>query len=257
MSFLELRAEEKHYYYFQPRIPQETPPHFHSAPEFFFVEQGNQEVIVDGEKRILGAGEGFFADSFCVHSYKYTENVQAYVLLGDKAHFDQFFLAMNGKVPPPFFRFQNFTLLKNLLQRTEKPYKNSFARTKALEGAVNLVLAELTESVPFVTRGQNKQTTFVGQVLQYAQENLRGDLSLTALSKIFGYSQEHLSRLLHKYLAENWTAYVNRLRVRQAQKQLLESNASVSQIALDCGFESLNTFYRAYHKEFGKSPKRS
>ncbi|MBQ8395120.1 MAG: AraC family transcriptional regulator [Clostridia bacterium] len=257
MSFLELRAEEKDYYYFQPRIPQETPPHFHSAPEFLFVEQGNQEVIVDGEKRILGSGEGFFADSFCVHSYKYAQNVRAYVLLGDKSHFDQFFLAMEGKVPPLFFRFENFTLLKELYQYAEKPYKSEGAKTAALEGAANLVLAELANDVPFVSRGQNKQTTFVGQVLQYAQENIRGDLSLSALSKKFGYSQEHLSRLLHKYLAENWTAYVNRLRVRQAQARLLENEGSVSEIALDCGFDSLNTFYRAYHKEFGKRPRRA
>lgn len=257
MSFLELRADEKNYYYFQLREPQETKPHFHSAPEFLFVEKGNQEVIVDGEKRILTAGEGCFVDSFCVHSYKDMPKVRSYALLGDKSHFEQFFLAMDGKVPPAFFPFDNFTLLKDLCERTEKPYTNSVARTTALEGAINLVLAELAENISFVARSQNKQTTFVGQILQYAQENPRGNLSLAALSKKFGYSQEHLSRLLHKYLAENWTVYVNRLRVRQAQARLLEGEESVSEIALDCGFESLNTFYRAYHKEFGKRPRRA
>lgn len=257
MSYFELRAEEKDYYYFTARTPQETEAHFHSAPEFLFVESGSQEVVVDGEKRILEAGEGCFADSFCVHAYKYAQGVRAYVLLGDKSHFEKFFLAMQERVPPTFFRFENFGLLEELCRRTAKNFTKDVSRIAALEGAVNLVLAELAESVPFIERSKNKQTSFVGQILEYAQENARGDLSLSALSKEFGYSQEHLSRLLHKYLAENWTTYVNRLRVRHAHARLLKNDGTVSEIALDCGFESLNTFYRAYRKEYGKSPRRT
>ena len=48
------------------------------------------------------------------------------------------------------------------------------------------------------------------------------------------------------------------LRARAAHT-LIESNknSSVLDIALSCGFESLNTFYRAYRRVFGKTPLKN
>ena len=255
MSFFELSAEEKRYFHFKPRGQFDTEPHFHSAIEFLFTEQGEQEVIIGGEKRILHAGDACFSDSFCVHSYNFAPHTDAYVLLGEKSYFEKFFLSQDGKVPPRFFKFHNFELLKNLLQLCEKSYQNNVAQQAVFEGSVHILLAMIAEETEFVAREVDKQTSFIANVLHYAQNNLKSDLSLSGLSRAFGYSQEHLSRLLHKYLAENWTTYVNRLRARQAHA-LLQENGSVLDIALDCGFDSLSTFYRAYHLEYGKNPRR-
>jgi len=255
MSFFELTAEEKRYFHFQPRGSFDTEPHFHSAIEFLFVERGEQEVVIGGEKRILYAGDACFSDSFCVHSYDHKPNTAAYVFLGEKSYFDNFFLAQDGKVPPRFFQFHDFSLLKNLLQLCTKNYRSNATQQAVFEGSAHILLATIAEETEFVTREVDKQTSFIANVLQYAQEHLKGDLSLSALSRVFGYSQEHLSRLLHKYLAENWTTYVNRLRARHAHA-LLQENGSVLDIAFDCGFESLSTFYRAYHLEYGKNPRR-
>lgn len=57
---------------------------------------------------------------------------------------------------------------------------------------------------------EDKRSILVCEILRYAQANARGDLSLAVLSRRFGYSREHLSRLLHTYLRENWNHYVNR-----------------------------------------------
>ena len=82
--------------------------------------------------------------------------------------------------------------------------------------------------------------------------------NLLALSREFGYSREHLSRILGRYLSEGWNGYVNRLRARRAEEMLSERpGENVLKIAYECGFESPNTFYRAYRREFGKSPRRS
>ena len=66
MSFYELPAEGKDYFYFHLRDKVETTPHFHSAIELHFVKEGEINVIVDGEKRTLRAGDACFCDSFSV-----------------------------------------------------------------------------------------------------------------------------------------------------------------------------------------------
>ena len=117
------------------------------------------------------------------------------------------------------------------------------------------MLSFLAETVSLEEHRQDRLSAFVCNVLRYAEANIGEDLSLSALSSRFGYSREHLSRILHKYLTESWSSYVNRLRVKRADALLKEKcGENVLKIAYECGFDSPNTFYRAYKKEFGFPP---
>lgn len=256
MSYYERAAEEKGYFHFHCGEIGQTNPHFHGAVEFLFVRQGNIEVTVGGEKKILGAFDACFSDSFCVHSYL-RSGAEGIVLLGARSAFISAFSAHNGKVPPRFFRFGDFTLLDTLYSFCHKDFQDEKNRYSAFEGSVKILTSAIAENTPFLPLKSNKQNDLVCDLLKYAEENLASDLSLEALSQKFGYTREHLSRLLNKHLSENWTAYLNRARVRKAYDLLLSyPERSVMQIAWECGFESANTFYRAYKKEFGVPPRQ-
>ncbi len=256
MSEYEILAEGKKYFRFERRPTVLTGPHFHGAIEFFFAEKCEQSVVVGGEKRVLKVGEGCFSDSFCVHSYEKNDRTPSTFIVGEKWYFERFFTAKGDKVPPKFFRFHNFELLHLLMAICNKNYKNEQDRYAAIEGAMHILLAEIALENDFVLRKADKQSSLVCDVLLYAERHLDGDLSLQALSDKFSFSREHLSRLLHQHLSENWNSYVGRLRARAAHALLQENNAlSVLDAAFQCGFESANTFYRAYRKEFGKKPR--
>lgn len=257
MSFYELSAEGKGYFHFKHRAVCETKPHFHGAPEFLFVKSGEQEVTLDGETRILQAGEGCFCDSFTLHAYTPTTDVVAFVLLGEKKYFEETFSAFGDKAPPPFFRFDNFDLLENLCSLCKENRSNPVATQEIFYGSVKILLADLAERVPFQPRKKDRANALVCRILRYADQHHADDLSLHTIAQQFGYSSEYLSRLLHKYLSQTWNTYVNSLRARRADF-LLQSQPSstVLEIAYDCGFDSPNTFYRAYKKEFGYPPRR-
>lgn len=256
MSYYELPAEGRGYYLFAHRPILYGAAHFHSALEFVFVEKGCAEVNLDGECRLLSTGQACFADSFCVHSYRDAGSL-VYVLLGDKSYFENFFGAKSGRTFPKFFSFSDYALLETLLTLCGAEREKDNAHM-VFRGATDILLGNLAESVPMEEKREDKRSTLVCEILRYAQANARGDLSLTVLSRRFGYSREHLSRLLHTYLRENWNHYVNRLRALQAERLLQENiDKNVLEIAYECGFESANTFYRAYKKEFGKSPRLS
>ena len=257
MSFYELQAEEDGYCYFMHRDLGEMSAHFHGALEFIFVEQGELQVSIDGEKRMLGAGEGCFVDCFCVHAHSTPKSALAYVMVGDQKYFKKFFHLNNEKVPPRFFRFSDFSLLQNLHEIYEKPYKMRNNRLAVFESAAVIMLTEIAENTAFVEREVDKHSVLVGEVLQYAENHLMGDLSVQTLARNFGYSREHFSRILKLYLSESWGGYVNRLRVRRAYDCLKnDKQSSVLDIAFSCGFNDLNTFYRAYKKEFSEHPRQ-
>ena len=256
MSYFERRAEER--FFFDYRATAYTSAHFHSNLELIFVERGEVEIIVNGERRTLKRGDACFIDGFGVHGYEDALESRAYILLIKRNFFEGFLSRFQNQVPPRFFRFENFELLKTLRRVCGQNYTNEGSRYVAFEGALGVLLASISSETPFTARHREKSAELVCAVLEYAEENLAGDLSLRALAKRFGYSYEYLSRLLTKTLAENWNAYINRVRVRKAHERLqAQENASVLQIALECGFESSNTFYRAYKKEYGVSPRRN
>ena len=220
MDYYELPAEGRGYYMFDHRPLMNAKAHFHSAVEFIFMEKGYAEVNVGGERRLLSAGEACFADSFCVHSYVDNPDNLVYVFLGDRNYFDPFFRERSGRVFPRFFPFSDFGFLQTLYGLCGLPRGDGAASRTVFGGAAQILLASLAEKIPLVKRENDKQSAFVCEILKYAQSHVEEELSLSVLSDRFGYSREHLSRILHKYLTETWNAYVNGLRVQKAGAML-------------------------------------
>ena len=102
---------------------------------------------------------------------------------------------------------------------------------------------------------ENKQNQLVKELFSYVHQNADKKLTLEAVAEKLGYSRGYLSGLFSACTGVRFTDYVNRLKILRA-KELLDKNDGkrVLDIAFDCGFESANTFYRAYKKEFGKAP---
>jgi AraC-like DNA-binding protein len=92
-------------------------------------------------------------------------------------------------------------------------------------------------------------------LLVHIQANLDRDLALAALSRKAGLSPFHLQRLFKAAIGETPKAYTSRLRVERAAFRLLIHDSSLLDIALECGFQNHETFIRAFHRRFGKSPR--
>ena len=256
--FYEVEADNSEFIFFKKKTNIWANTHFHAAVELLFVQEGEFKVVVDGKEKIMRANDACFVNSFLLHEYEWGEKGIGFVVIGSTETFKDIFATLGG-TPPTFFQFDNFALLDTLQKLSTQKYKNEATRYMVFCGALRILLSEISQKVPYSIVKQGKDARLVGKVLQYAEDNLAADLSLQAIAKEFGYSYEHLSRILHLHLFENWKVYVNRLRARRVH-MLLQRNTSgesVLQLAFDCGFSSSKTFYRAYKKEFGKSPYKN
>jgi AraC-like DNA-binding protein len=80
------------------------------------------------------------------------------------------------------------------------------------------------------------------------------DFSLDTAAKDAGMSKYHLSRFLKEHTGQGFHDHLTRIRLRQAERHLLESDRPVTDIAYLCGFQSLATFNRLFKAYTGASP---
>lgn len=96
----------------------------------------------------------------------------------------------------------------------------------------------------------------LAEIVALMEANLEEPLSLDELAHHAGVSLRQLERLFHDYLHRTPTQYYMELRLTRARQLLLRSEASISDIALACGFVSLPHFSRRYSNLFGLSPQK-
>ena len=92
--------------------------------------------------------------------------------------------------------------------------------------------------------------------LVHIQTHLGDELKLESLARVAGVTPSHFSRSFSATIGESPRAYVERLRLERAAVLLVVRAASVLEIALDSGFQSHETFTRAFNRRFGIAPSR-
>lgn len=100
----------------------------------------------------------------------------------------------------------------------------------------------------------SKQFSPLERAIDYIENHLDENISLTDVSRETGYSYYHMTRLFSSVLGESVGRYINRRRLYNASEKLIYSDQRVIDIALDCGFESPEAFSRAFKAAFGSSP---
>lgn len=93
------------------------------------------------------------------------------------------------------------------------------------------------------------------RVLVTIQSRLDSHLTLPALAAEVGISPWQLQRGFKAALGESPKACVERLRLERGAFRMLVQDAGLLEIALDCGFQTPETFSRAFRRRHGQTPQ--
>ena len=93
-------------------------------------------------------------------------------------------------------------------------------------------------------------------VIKMMEDNLEETLSPSELASEIGMSTRQLERLFSRYLQRSPKRYYLELRLQKARKLLLQTDMSVINIALACGFASPSHFSKCYRSYFDTTPYR-
>lgn len=91
-------------------------------------------------------------------------------------------------------------------------------------------------------------------VLVHIQRHLDSDLPLEELAAVASFSPFHFHRLFHGLVGESVKEHVRRLRLERAAHQLRHTGQPVTEIALSAGYQTPESFTRAFQKMFQQSP---
>ena len=92
------------------------------------------------------------------------------------------------------------------------------------------------------------------RVLIHIQAHLDDALSLDELAGVAHFSPFHFHRIFRGMVGESVMEHVRRLRLERAAGQLTASDVTVTGIAFDAGYETLESFTRAFKTMFGVPP---
>ena len=92
------------------------------------------------------------------------------------------------------------------------------------------------------------------RTLVYIQERLDDPLDLEQVAAVAAFSRFHFHRIFRGLTGETLSSYVRRLRLERAARRLKQDEEPIVQVALEAGFETHESFTRAFGEMFGVSP---
>ena len=93
------------------------------------------------------------------------------------------------------------------------------------------------------------------RVLDYVDQHLDGDLDLDTMSRVAAFSKFHFHRQFMATFGLSVHRYVQLARLKRASHRLASKGAqSVTEIAMEAGYDAPDAFARAFRQRFGQSP---
>lgn len=102
---------------------------------------------------------------------------------------------------------------------------------------------------------ENAITDTVKTALKYVTENFE-TVTEDEVAKHCHVSYNYFSNIFKKAMGKNFSEYITLLRLREAEKLLLATNKSITEIALVCGFSTSSYFISKFKSYKGITPRQ-
>ena len=89
-------------------------------------------------------------------------------------------------------------------------------------------------------------------IIRYVEEHYREPITERTVAAALGYHEQYVSRVFRSVMQMNFRDLVNQYRLEDALARLKAGGVTVTQAALDSGFQSVRTFNRVRLSAEGK-----
>lgn len=116
-----------------------------------------------------------------------------------------------------------------------------------------LAILEDPHEIPSETGRANVDLIY--KALNYVEEHYQEPISMQQVAQECNLNYYHFSRIFQQYTHQGFRDYVVNFRINKARKMLLQTNYSVTNVAIECGFETISYFIKKFQSVTGMTPK--
>ncbi len=100
-----------------------------------------------------------------------------------------------------------------------------------------------------------KKSHKIRQIKEYINTNFKNsEMRRIDIAKEFNLSETHLSNIFQKETGVHLNQYINEVRIERAKQLISEGKYNFSEVAFQCGYASVQHFYRTFKKITGVAP---
>ena len=130
-------------------------------------------------------------------------------------------------------------------------------RFSGIVDLVTVFASQLAEQVNrLMLMKRQEEPAAVTKAKQFIVDNLDESLNLKLVAKHANVSQFYLCKIFKASTGLTLTQFTGRLRIERAKQLLLKESRTVSEIALEVGFNSLSQFNRLFSRYVGQPPTK-
>jgi len=244
--------------------------HWHPDLEFILVLDGSMEYFVNGQTVHLDKGNGIFINSKRLH-YGFSNNefdcsyivVAVHpVLLGESTFAGKLYLEDKfGSDTDDFILLTSQStwqqdVLVSINQLYDEMHSNSGNLLRLLSKSVSLCAAIEEHLKQISGRIADEQSwIIIRKMTGYIHQHFDHKITLKDISAAGTVCRSRCCELFNKYIGQTPNTYLTQYRILKSCEMLRETNRSVCEIGLACGFQNPSYFSYTFHKIMGLIPQ--
>ncbi|MBQ7919053.1 MAG: AraC family transcriptional regulator [Lachnospiraceae bacterium] len=233
-----------------------VPPHLHDSMEIVYVTSGTLEMGVGQELYHMEKGDFAIIFPNVIHHYQVfgeKENRAIYVFVNPVA----FPVYMNElqRYSPAHPIIAKKSLHSDVVNSMKVLAEMKNYNEMLVRAYVQMILAHVFSEMKMVEKSSIGGDDIVYNAVEYVARNFREEISLDKMATDLGVGKYVLSRIFAKTFHCNFNKYVNGVRLNYATSILENTKESITNLCLECGFESQRTFNRVFKEQYKMTPR--
>ena len=143
----------------------------------------------------------------------------------------------------------------------EKIYDEYKAERRSYVNLIRLYVAEIVIRLSRKLEAEEEnritpaQKQLVMETVRYIEQNYSIKINADEIASKLFFNKNYISRLFRKETGLSIHEFVRNIRMKETCKRLENTNDTISDIASDCGFNDMKSFYQMFKAYTGKTPK--
>lgn len=155
-----------------------------------------------------------------------------------------------------FFRMSSlsYKLLEKLSEKQLSPFTEEIHK-QSYRLFLSLIQNEIKNSYYAISMPHSNDPDVIS-IIDYIHNNYRNNIRLEDFKSVLPFTTRHISRLFKDHLNISVMNYLRLYRIFIASAMLRDTDQAITQIAYECGYNSLASFYRDFKTIYGQQPKK-